>query len=190
MTQQTAPELGDADRQILRDVAMRSIEVGLESGLPLEVDPSLYSAALQEEGATFVTLKLRGRLRGCVGSYLARRPLVADVAMNAFASAFRDTRFAPLSPPEKGELELHISLLSPLEPLDVRDRDHLLGVLRPGVDGLLLEDPPRRSTFLPQVWEALPVPKDFLEELLLKAGLPRNHWSSTLYFHRYTVEEL
>jgi AmmeMemoRadiSam system protein A len=115
--------------------------------------------------------------------------LVLDVAQNAYSAAFMDFRFPPLSQAELPDLELHISLLTPLEPLEVRNLQDLLVKLRPGVDGLLLEDPPHRSTFLPQVWSSLPEPDDFLGELFLKAGLPRDHWSETLSFQRYGVEE-
>jgi AmmeMemoRadiSam system protein A len=181
--------LGDREREILRQVALDSIRHGLTDGRSLPVTPGSYPAPLEEPGAVFVTLELRGRLRGCIGSYLARRTLVKDVAENAYAAAFRDPRFPPLTPEELQELDLHISLLTPPVPLEARSREELLATLRPGVDGLLLEDPPHRSTFLPQVWEALPDPNDFLDELLLKGGLRKGHWSSTLRFHRYTVQE-
>jgi len=144
---------------------------------------------LEEPGAVFVTLELNGHLRGCIGSYLARRPLVRDVAENAFAAAFRDPRFPPLSVDELPQLEFHISLLTRPVPLPVNSREELLATLRPGVDGLLLEDPPHRSTFLPQVWESLPDPGEFLDHLLLKGGLPRGYWSPSLRFLRYTVRE-
>jgi AmmeMemoRadiSam system protein A len=151
--------------------------------------PGSYPAPLEEPGAVFVTLERKGRLRGCIGSYEARRPLVEDVAENAFAAAFLDPRFRPLSREEVDGLDLHISLLTPLVPVDVTNREELLATLRPGVDGLLLEDPPHRATFLPQVWEALPDPGEFLDQLLMKGGLSRGHWSPTLRFHRYTVLE-
>jgi AmmeMemoRadiSam system protein A len=100
-----------------------------------------------------------------------------------------DFRFSPLSDTELPDLELHISLLTPLVPLRVESREELLQKLRPGMDGLLLEDPPHRATFLPQVWKSLEEAEDFLGELFLKAGLPPDHWSMTLSFHRYGVEE-
>jgi len=170
-------------------VAWRSIDFGLEEGRPLELTAESYPPPLQEEGATFVTLEVGGRLRGCIGTYLPRRPLVMDVAENAFSAAFRDHRFPPVSESERKELELHISLLAPLAALDVESEGDLLRALRPGVDGLLLEDPPHRSTFLPQVWDSLPDPLEFLAQLKLKAGLPRDHWSPNVRFYRYTVEE-
>jgi len=177
------------NRSLLRDLALDSIRTGLEEGRPLAVDPEDYPGELRRPGAVFVTLEVGGRLRGCIGSCQARRPLVEDVAENAYAAAFRDPRFPPLTPDVFPDLDLHLSLLTPPVPLEVDTREDLLNILRPGVDGLLLEDPPRRSTFLPQVWAMLPDPGDFLAELLAKAGLPRDHWSEDVRFYRYTVVE-
>jgi AmmeMemoRadiSam system protein A len=179
--------LSEDEKEVLRQVASDSIREGVSRGYPLTVEPGEYSPRLQAPGAVFVTLELGGELRGCIGSYLARRPLVEDVAQNAFAAAFRDPRFPPLTEGELADLDLHLSLLTPPERLDVGSRTELLGKLRPGLDGLLLEDPPHRSTFLPQVWEALPDPELFLEELFLKGGMARNHWSETLKVSRYRV---
>jgi uncharacterized protein len=178
------------ERETLRAVAWESIRHGLEHGRALEVVPGHHPPSLQKPGAAFVTLELRGQLRGCVGSLEPRRPLVADVARNAYAAAFHDFRFRPLVASELPDLDLHVSVLTPLVPLEAGSRQELLQALRPGVDGLFLEDPPYRSTFLPQVWESLEDPEGFLQELLRKAGLPRDHWSPTLRFQRYTVEEI
>ena len=177
------------DQERLLELARASIRAGMDTGEPLDPDVGRFPSGLMVHGAAFVTLNLNGRLRGCVGSFEARRPLLEDVAKNAFAAAFRDHRFSPLTRDELAGLEIHISLLTPLVPLNVRSREELIRLLRPGVDGLLVEDPPYRSTFLPQVWESLPDPEDFLAELFLKAGLSRNHWSGTLTFSRYGVEE-
>lgn len=185
----TRSGLGDGDRRVLRSIARESIRTGLEEGGPLDPNPEDFSTPLQELGAAFVTLKILGELRGCVGSFEARLPLVQDVARNAYAAAFRDHRFLPVSDEEFPELDLHVSLLTPLEPFPVESREDLLERIRPGSDGLLLDDPPHRAIFLPQVWESLPEPEGFLEELLLKAGLSRNHWSDSIRFFRYRVEE-
>ncbi len=181
--------LSGVERETLRRVALDSIRHGLEWGRSLEPDLDRFSSALRAPGAAFVTLDLHGKLRGCVGSFEARRPLLRDVAQNAYSAAFMDFRFSPLSDTELPDLELHISLLTPLVPLLVESREELLQKLRPGTDGLLLEDPPHKATFLPQVWKSLEEAEDFLGELFLKAGLPPDHWSKTLSFHRYGVEE-
>ena len=186
---ETPKKLSEDERKVLRRVALESIRHGLEVGRPLVPAHGEATPGLQLPGAAFVTLNLHGKLRGCIGSFEARRPLLEDVAQNAYAAAFMDYRFPRLSPEEFPDLDVHLSLLTPLEPLRVGGREDLLNALRPGVDGLLLEDPPHRSIFLPQVWESLADPEEFLGELLLKAGLPRDHWSETLCFHRYRVEE-
>ena len=185
----TGMRLTGEEREILRRVAKDSIRDGLEAGRPVDPDRSGITPALEAPGAAFVTLNIHGRLRGCIGSFEARGPLLQDVARNAYSAAYMDYRFSPVSEAELPHLEVHISILSPLEPLVVENREDLLQSLEPGVDGLLLEDPPHRATFLPQVWNSLEDPQDFLGELLLKAGLSRDHWSETLCFHRYRVEE-
>jgi len=189
MTEDLAHALSDEDRATLRRIATDSILTGLEEGRALEPDEQALPPSLRAQGATFVTLKIEGGLRGCIGSYLPRRSLCEDVARNAYSAAFMDPRFPPLSRAELQDLELHISVLSQLERLKVDTREELLEVLRPGVDGLLLEDPPHRSTFLPQVWASLPHPEEFVSELFRKGGLSPDHWSGTLRAHRYTVEE-
>lgn len=181
--------LSGEEKSMLRQIALDSVVMGLEKDCPLCVAPEDFPEALRNPGAVFVTLELHGRLRGCIGSCVARRPLVEDVAENAYAAAFRDPRFPPLTRSVLAELDLHLSLLTPPERLPSESREGLLRILRPGLDGLLLEEPPRLSTFLPRVWEALPDPEAFLEELLLKAGLPGAYWSDHLVFHRYTVDE-
>lgn len=181
--------LSEADKELLRSVALESIRHGLERGEPLEPSMEGLSHLLTDPGAVFVTLNRYGHLRGCVGNFQPRRPLIQDVAQNAFSAAFMDFRFPPVSQSELAELEVHISILTPLEPLEVESREDLLRTLRPGVDGLLLEDPPHRSTFLPQVWSSLDDPEVFLQELLKKAGLPWDYWSDTLCFSRYGVQE-
>lgn len=184
------PLLTPEERSILRAVASDSIRHGLQFGEPSPVEIEGFPLPLQEHGAAFVTLEIDGSLRGCVGSLSATFPLVEDVARNAYSAAFLDHRFRPVSPVELPYLDIHISLLTPAVEMNVTSRKELLRALRPGVDGLILEDPPHRATFLPQVWEALPDPEDFLSELLLKAGLPADHWSPALRFRRYGVAEV
>jgi AmmeMemoRadiSam system protein A len=125
-----------------------------------------------------------------VGSLEATRSLVEDVAHNAFASAFRDSRFEPLSEQEEADLDLHLSILTPPEPLPCRSEAELLSKLRPGIDGLILEDGRHRATFLPSVWESLAEPKKFLAELKRKAGLKEDHWSDAIRFQRYRAESV
>lgn len=139
-------------------------------------------------GASFVTLTLDGELRGCVGSLVPHRSLVADLMDHARAAAFHDHRFEPLQPEELSRLGVEVSLLSPLHPLACTDETGLLEQLRPGLDGLLLEYEGRNVTFLPQVWEGLPDPEAFLHALKRKAGWPAGFWSPGIRAWTYTVE--
>jgi len=169
-------------------VANDSIEYGMHHKKPLPVKPSEYSNELQQERGTFVTLHLNGQLRGCIGTLEARLPLIADVAKNAFLSAFQDPRFQPLSPEAFKNIDLEISVLSEALPMRFTSESDLLEQLRPGIDGLILSDNQHRGTFLPTVWEQLPEPRDFLDHLKNKAGLPTGYWSDTIKIERYTSE--
>jgi AmmeMemoRadiSam system protein B/AmmeMemoRadiSam system protein A len=144
---------------------------------------------LEEPGATFVTLKTDQCLRGCVGSLERRRPLGDDVRANAQAAAFDDPRFAPLARDEYDTLEIEVSLLSASTPLLVASERELHARLRPGIDGVTLQWGHRRATFLPQVWESLRDPREFLAHLKRKAGLPPDFWCGDLAISRYTVEK-
>jgi len=145
------------------------------------------AAWLAEPGACFVTLHKHGSLRGCIGSLLAHRPLGKDVAANACAAAFQDPRFPPLSSDEFAQVNIEVSVLSKPEPIFPANEAALLAMLRPGVDGLILEYGAHRSTFLPQVWEKLPTPEQFLTHLKQKAGLPADFWHADMCVSRYSV---
>jgi AmmeMemoRadiSam system protein A len=144
---------------------------------------------LRATGASFVTLKLDGELRGCIGTIDPHRALGDDVAHNARSAAYRDPRFLPVTPAERRRLEIEVSVLSPREPMKVASESDAAAQLRPGVDGVYLEYDHLRSTFLPQVWESLPDPRDFLAELRRKAGLPGHFWNPSIRLSRYTVEK-
>ena len=184
----SSTDLDGMAREALLEVARSAIDHGLAHDRDLEVDATAFVRALQEPRATFVTLKRCGQLRGCVGSLEARRPLIADVAGNAYAAAFRDPRFGPLARQESLDLHISVSVLSPPEPLTCIAEADLLRQLRPGIDGLILELGPSRGTFLPSVWESLPEPRTFLQQLKLKAGLPSDYWSDQVHVWRYTSE--
>jgi AmmeMemoRadiSam system protein A len=175
---------------LLLDVARRSIESGLAERRPLAVDCSEFPPALRLERATFVTLRREGRLRGCIGTLEADSPVAVSVADSAFKAAFRDSRFSPLEREELDEVEIHVSILSPLEPVEFRCEEDLVEELRPGIDGLVLRDGVFRGTFLPTVWESLSEPGQFLRELKRKAGLPPDYWSDTLEVWRYTTRSI
>ncbi len=178
------------ERKTLREVARVSIEHGLRTGVALAPDPGDYAASLRVERAVFVTLrkKTNGELRGCIGGLEARLPLVSAVAQSAFKAAFRDPRFPPLADEEFAGIEVHVSVLSPPEVVEVASERELCERLRPGVDGLVLADGGRGATFLPDVWESLPEPERFVCELKKKAGWAESHWSSSMRVEFYTSE--
>jgi len=169
-------------------VAREAIRYGLDKHGPMPVNLSLYPDSLKVTRASFVTLLKEHRLRGCIGHLEATQPLVRDVAENAFAAAFQDPRFAPLEAAELEQLEIHVSLLTPAEPIEVESESDLIAKLRPGIDGLILQEGYHRGTFLPSVWEQLPEPALFLRHLKMKAGLASDYWSDRVRVSRYTTE--
>lgn len=181
-------ELSDSQRQTLLELARGAIVDGVAGGEKPEPELAEFDEALGRPGASFVTISRHGSLRGCVGSLEAKQPLVVDVARNAWSSALRDPRFSPLEPGELDDLAISISVLGPSEPLECRTEADLLAQLKPGVDGLVLEEADRRATFLPSVWQKIPDPAEFLVHLKRKAGLADDYWSESVRFERYEVE--
>lgn len=132
--------------------------------------------ALLVQAATFVTLKIDGKLRGCIGNLEPVGPLWEGIRDNAINAALNDYRFSPLTPEELPAVHLDISILSQPQPLQYDEPDDLLKKLRPGIDGVILRDGHRSATFLPQVWQQLETPDQFLDHLCLKAGVLKNAW--------------
>ena len=157
------------------------------AALGVDVPPAAEPAWLAEPGATFVTLTRNGKLRGCIGSIEARRPLGEDVRENAVAAAFEDPRFPALKRADFEKVRIEVSLLSPPEAMAVDDEAAALAALRPDVDGVILECGRHRGVFLPQVWEQLPEPAAFLAHLKNKAGLPMDFWTDGVRLRRFTV---
>ncbi|VAW70806.1 COG2078: Uncharacterized ACR [hydrothermal vent metagenome] len=178
-------DISENEQQILLNTARESIAYGLQHQTALPVNTEEYSARLQTAAATFVTLNINGQLRGCIGTLEAYQPLINDVAEHAYDAAFRDSRFTALKKDELELLEIHISLLTPSEPIIFTSEADLIRQLQPGIDGLILQDNSHRGTFLPSVWEQLPEPAVFLEQLKLKAGLNRNDWPEGIQVSRY-----
>lgn len=175
-----------ADRELGRTLlAIARGAIGARLGVNAASAPR--HEALAQPAATFVTLKQNDELRGCIGSLEALRPLGVDVRENALAAAFRDPRFPPLAATEFETTSVEVSLLSASEPVVVVDEEDLIARLRPGVDGLIIAWGHRRATFLPQVWESLGEPRQFLGALKRKAGLPVDFWSAELKVARYGV---
>jgi AmmeMemoRadiSam system protein A len=143
---------------------------------------------LDDPGAVFVTLTLEGDLRGCVGSAQARRSLFNDLVDNAKAAAFSDPRFPPLTAGEYPKSRIEVSVLSPLEKLDVATEAQLLEALRPGVDGLQIAWGPHRALFIPEMWNQVKDPAKFLFYLRRKAGMPTSEWLEGTRVHRFTAQ--
>jgi uncharacterized protein len=177
-------------RRALLDVAAEAIDHGLTKRHALAVIPQDYPELLQQPGASFVTLRIGRRLRGCMGSLQATEPLVVNVARNAFTAAFRDPRFLPLVRDEFADLSIHLSLLGKPEPLTFASEAELLSLIRPGIDGLTLSEGTARATLLPAVWKTVSDPREFLAHLKHKAGLRPDYWSPTLRVERYTAESV
>jgi len=175
-------KLLDLARQALRRAARRE-------DLP-DLDLEALPERLGRTGASFVTLNKDGRLRGCIGSLEARRPLAVDVQENAKGAAVRDPRFPHVRPEEVEALMVEISVLSRPEPLSYDGLDDLCEKLRPGVDGVVIERGWQRATFLPQVWEKLPEERQFLHRLCLKAGMASTAFDSgEVDVYTYQVEK-
>ena len=175
------------DEQNLLRIAYETIEYGLKQGEQLEVNAQQYSPTLQNFNASFTTLKVDGKLRGCTGTTEAILPLVCAVSRSAYNSAFCDLRFTPILASELSQIKISISVLSQIETLSFTSEKNLLEKIRPKVDGLIISYKDHKGTLLPVVWEAIPNKYQFLSVLKEKAGLPQDFWSSEMQVSRYTT---
>jgi AmmeMemoRadiSam system protein A len=183
----TKDTFSETESRQLVDIAHRSVAHGVYRGRPLPVDPAEVGEALQISRGSFVTLRARAELRGCIGSLDARRALAVDVADNAYQAAFKDPRFEPVADEELPHIEVEVSVLSAMEVMTAASEAELLTALRPGVDGLLIQGHSFRATFLPAVWAELDTPTAFVEQLKRKAGLGSDDWPADIVCLRYTT---
>lgn len=161
----------------------------IEQALGLAAAPVPNHPRLDERGASFVTLKAKDDLRGCIGSLNAHRPLGQDVADNALGAAFRDPRFSPVTLREWPGVRVEVSLLSEPEFMASGSEAEVLARLRPDIDGVIFFNGCQKATFLPQVWEQLPHPRDFLAALKRKAGLSVDYWGPKVMIATYQVSK-
>jgi AmmeMemoRadiSam system protein B/AmmeMemoRadiSam system protein A len=168
-------------------VLTRLARSSIKGALGLDPSFSLHASWLRQQAAVFVTLTKNSKLRGCIGSLEAHRSLAEDVRGNAIAAATRDPRFDPVTHDELEQISIEVSLLTPAQPMQVDDEDDALRQLQPGVDGLIFESGGQRATYLPQVWEQLAAPRDFLAQLKLKAGFARDYWADDVKLSRYAA---
>lgn len=176
----------------LLGVARTTVQGYLERGQRPEIRPQdVPSARMVEERACFVTIYRDGRLRGCIGSLEAQRPLVLDVIENALSSAFEDPRFQPVCKDELPDLRFSISVLGEPRMVVPDGPGDLLEKLVPGRHGLIIQKGANRATFLPAVWEVFDEREEFLSHLCLKAGLRPDEWKETasMKFHFYEAQE-
>lgn len=178
-------KLSKDDQQSCLQVARQSIKHGLKEGRALQVNTSHYSDYLQKNFASFVTLYIKGSLRGCIGGLQATQPLINDISEHAYAAAFQDPRFPALVSDEYDQLEIKVSVLGKPEKISFISEEDLLQQIRPNIDGLILEHSYNRSTFLPSVWEQLPDKKEFLNHLKEKAGFTFDWWDNAVKISRY-----
>ncbi|MGB8980551.1 MAG: AmmeMemoRadiSam system protein A [Anaerolineales bacterium] len=165
-----------AEQKILLRLAREAMERGVRGEKLPPLDRAALSPNLLEEGSSFITLTEHGQLRGCIGSLEPYQPLAEDVREHAVAAALQDPRFPPLQPEEVGRIEIEVSRLTRPVPLEYKDATDLLTRLRPHIDGVILRDGFRRATFLPQVWEKIPDPAEFLGNLCYKMGVSSDAW--------------
>jgi len=178
------------EQQTLLRLAREAMICGVTGEKLPPLDLSSLSRILCEEGASFVTLTVRGELRGCIGTLEAYQPLAEDVREHAIAAALEDPRFPPVSKDELNGIRIEVSRLTRPVPLKYKDAEDLISKLRPHVDGVILKNDLHRATFLPQVWEKLPQPSEFLDHLCYKMGASPNLWRNKhLDVSIYQVEE-
>ena len=147
-----------------------------------EIKENDIDERLKNKAACFVTVTIDGNLRGCIGNAVANGPLYKSIIENAVYAISRDYRFEPISLTELPKLKVEVSVLSPLEEYHPADRQELLNYLARFKPGLMLSKSGRSALFLPQVWDQLPKPQEFLQQLCRKAGLPDNEWEGQLDF--------
>lgn len=190
---QDSQNLNPEQGQLLVKLARLTLSERFAKQIPQNEIDSLNSAladpCFNSSCGTFVTLTIDGQLRGCIGNLTSNEPIESSVRRNAINAAFHDPRFSPLSPSELEGVSIEVSILSDPQPLHYREASDLLKKLRPKIDGVILRKDLASATFLPQVWEQLPRPQDFLEHLCLKAGLAADAWQhSELEVSTYQVQ--
>jgi uncharacterized protein len=182
--------LNQTEQGILLKIAREALDASVRGKSLPELQLSTLPTPLQEKGGSFVTLTIEGQLRGCIGTLEAYQPLALDVQEHAVAAALQDYRFANVRPDELPFIEIEVSVLTPRFPLEYKSSQDLVQKLRPGIDGVVLEDGFRKATFLPQVWEQIPNPERFLSQLCLKMGAQADLWRTKhIQVFTYQVQE-
>ena len=163
--------------------------IARELGIPCDEPDFIETGEMHEQAATFVTLQMHGKLRGCIGTLEAHRSLLDDVRANAIAAAFHDPRFEPLTAGELTHVQLEVSVLSVPEAMHAHSEEIACFRLRPGIDGVVIKFGAHKATFLPQVWDQLPRATDFMAHLKVKAGLAADFWHPEILLYKYQVNK-
>lgn len=180
--------LADEHKRTLLVTARQALLFQLRRNKEPIISLRSFAPALKGQGMSFVTLNKNDRLRGCIGSLIPHRPMIADVVANTLKSAFEDRRFKPVEIEEMEEIKLKIAILSRSIPLSFSNEEEALTAITPGLDGLILKSGQHRSTLLPMVWDAIPNPQEFLRALKQKAGLSPDFWDDSVSIERYRTE--
>ena len=167
--------------KLIIDICRQAIKSKFEP----DIEEIKYPQVFGRIGACFVTLEKNNNLRGCIGSVIARRPLINDIIMNAKNSAFSDPRFLPVQQNEISQLKIAVSILSEPKKMSFTDENDLLRQMRPNIDGIIIKDGIYQAVYLPSVWEQLPDKREFLETLKVKAGLNPDYFSDTFEAYRF-----
>jgi AmmeMemoRadiSam system protein A len=178
-SENAANDLTEKQGQLLISLARETIaaRLGLSVGGSSKISAEDLTAPIfHEKRGTFVTLKIKKQLRGCMGCLTPSETILEGIQRNAINSAFNDPRFQALTKSELEQAEIEISILTNPQKLEYTDGKDLLQKLRPAIDGVIIGQGMARATFLPQVWEQLPRAEDFLSHLCRKAGLPPDTW--------------
>lgn len=182
-------EQGQALVKLARMTITDELGGGADESHGHDLPVMLQDDCFRRHCGTFVTLKIEGKLRGCIGSLTAKEPVLEGIRRNALNAAFHDPRFAALTKAELNRTEIEISILTEPQPLAYQDGPDLIEKLRPHVDGVIVREGHASATYLPQVWEQIPDPADFLSQLCLKAGLHSEAWhGSELEVLTYQVQ--
>ena len=182
--------LREREQGLLLQIARQGLELAVQGKSLPEIDLLSLPQPLQRDGASFVTLTIEDRLRGCIGTLAPYQPLAEDVQEHAVAAGLQDFRFPNVRPGELYQIMIEVSVLSPQSPLTYENPNDLPHKLIPYVDGVVLQDGFQKATFLPQVWEKLPNPEQFLSQLCLKMGAPADLWrKKCLKVFTYQVQE-
>jgi len=191
MERSHSPEtrLTSDEASTLLDLADGAVLEGLAGRSGQEVALHTLPERLHRRLGSFVTLTVAGELNGCIGHVEGIEPLGRDVAHLAWSAAFADPRLPALDWTDRDALTIEISILSALTPVAAGSHEQLIGRLRPAIDGLMIRSGRRQGLFLPSVWEQLPEPRTFVDQLLRKAGLPPGSWSVEMEVFRFDARK-